>query len=146
MATAVRDALRLARKAGVAVVGASPKPHRTSHAVMRAVMDCGVVCTPINPAAAEVLGRPCMPTLEAFAARQREVGAPLGVVCVFRSDPGPAVEEALAMGYPCVWLQQDLFVPDRLAADVEAAQRQRGLVVVEDRCLKVELARHASNL
>jgi len=60
----VTDPFRLLREARtIAIVGASPSPHRESHGVMRYLLNQGYRCIPVRPDCDEVLGIPCVPTL-----------------------------------------------------------------------------------
>ena len=148
--TPVLRALQRAKQHGVVIVGASPKPTRASNDVMASLMSMGVKCTPVNPLEKEILGQPCFPSLGAFvdAARQQpqqqppvggETSAPTdAVVCVFRSDVAPVVEEAADLRFACLWLQFGLFVPPNLR------HRVKDLEVVEDQCLKVDMATQRS--
>jgi predicted CoA-binding protein len=121
----------------VAMIGASPKPGRPSHGVLRYLLDRGFVVVPVNPAAAgrSIEGQPVAATLA-------ELDGPIDMVDVFRNSAaaGAAVDEAIAerdrLGIRSVWLQQG--VRDDAAA---ARARDAGLKVVMDRCLKVEWAR-----
>jgi predicted CoA-binding protein len=123
----------------IAVVGLSPKPHRESYGVARYMQAQGWRIVPINPVAAAsgglILGETVYATL-AEAARHEK----LDLVNVFRNseDVPPVVDEAMAIGAPALWLQLGI------RNDVALAKAQAaGMVVVQDRCLKVEHARRA---
>ena len=91
---------------------------------------------PINPNAAEILGEKAYPTLQAAAQHSS-----IELVDVFRNsaDVPPVVDEAIAIGAQAIWLQ--LGVVHEAAA---AKARAVGLLVVQDKCLKIEhaLQRH----
>jgi uncharacterized protein len=113
----------------VAMVGASAKPWRDSHHVMRFLLDRGFDVTPVNPGLAgqTIHGRTVVARLEE--------AAPLEIVDVFRNsaNAGPAVDAAVAAGARVVWMQ--LGVIDQAAA---ARARDAGLTVVMDRCPVIE--------
>ncbi|HEV2335004.1 MAG TPA: CoA-binding protein [Stellaceae bacterium] len=117
----------------IAVVGASPRPHRPSHGVMRYLQRRGYRTIPVNPfaAGATILGERCLATLA-------EIGEPIDMVDVFRRSEfaGSVVDQAIAIGAAVVWMQ--LGVVDReAAARAEAA----GVKVVMDRCPAIEIPR-----
>jgi predicted CoA-binding protein len=116
-----------------AVVGCSPDPRRDSHRIAGLLQRRGYTVVPVNPAADEILGERCYPSL-------RDVPEELGVevVDVFRrsEQAGAHVDEAIAIGARAVWLQ--LGVIDEAAA---ARARSAGLRVVMDRCPAIELPR-----
>lgn len=116
----------------VAVVGLSPKPHRESYGVARAMQDAGWRIIPINPVAAggTILGERVYATLTEAAAHET-----IDLVNVFRNadDVPPVVDEAIAIHAPAIWLQLGIR-HDGAAARARAA----GLAVVQDKCLKVE--------
>lgn len=128
---AIRDLLTATRR--WAVVGCSPDPRRDSHRIGALLKARGFQVTPVNPAADEVLGERCYPSLAAIPAEQRPE-----VVDIFRraDQAGVHVDEAIAIGARGVWMQ--LGVIDEAAAQRALAA---GLEVVMDRCPAIELPR-----
>ena len=115
----------------IAVVGMSPKPERPSNFVAMYMADHGYEITPVNPGHAQIEGRKCYRSL-------REVPRPVEIVDVFR-DPSAVpgiVDEAIEVDAKVLWLQIGV-------VDEDAARRARdaGILVVMDRCIKVEHAR-----
>ena len=133
----LRDILENTRT--IAVVGASPRPDRPSHGVMRFLQHRGYRCIPVNPFAAgtEILG-------ERVYARLADVPDdpvwPIDMVDIFRRSElaGAVVDEAIAIGAKTVWMQ--LAVRDDMAA---ARGEAAGLKVVMDRCPAIEIPRLA---
>lgn len=116
----------------IAVVGLSPKPHRDSHRIAQYMQAHGYRIVGVNPATKEVLGEPCYPSLSEAAAHER-----IDLVNCFRNaeDIPPIVTEAMVVGAKAVWMQLGI-----AHASAAAQARAAGLVVVEDRCLKIEHA------
>lgn len=116
----------------IALVGASAKPWRPSHGVMRFLLDCGYDVTPVNPGLAgqTIHDRPVVGRLGA--------AAPLEMVDVFRNSghAGGVVDDAILLGAKVVWMQ--LGVIDQQAA---ARARDAGIAVVMDRCPVIEARR-----
>jgi uncharacterized protein len=116
-----------------AVVGCSPDPRRDSHGVAAFLQARGKRVVPVNPNACpgEILGQECHPDLAS-------IGEPVEVVDIFRRSEfaGAHVDEAIAIGAKAVWMQ--LGVIDEAAA---VRAREAGLLVVMDRCPKIEWPR-----
>jgi predicted CoA-binding protein len=117
----------------IAVVGASPRPQRPSHRVMRFLQQHGYRAIPVNPFAAggEILG-------ERVYASLADIEEPVDMVDIFRRSEaaGEAVDAAIAIAAKAVWMQLDVR-DDRAAVRAEAA----GLKVVMDRCPAIEIPR-----
>jgi len=120
----------------VALVGVSPNPLRSSNFVATYLIRTPFRIYMVNPAADEILGRPSYPSL----ADLPEVP---DIVDVFRRHdaiPG-VVEEAIAVGAKVVWLQLGVRHGEAARTAMDA-----GLLVVQDRCLKIEHARFSGRL
>ena len=116
-----------------AVVGASDRPSRPSHGVMRVLQDHGYRVLPVNP---QITGEHVHGE---FVWRElAEIGVPIDVVDIFRRPDaaGEAVDQAISVGAKAVWLQLGVINEDA-AARAESA----GLKVVMDRCPAIELRR-----
>jgi hypothetical protein len=120
-----------------AVVGASAKPERPSHGVMRFLIDHGYVVRPINPgfAGKTIHGQEVHANLAG-------VPPPVDVIDVFRASeavPG-VVRDAIAvkekLGATVVWMQLGV-----INEEAAIAARAAGFTVVMDRCPKIEIAR-----
>ena len=125
----IRDLLKEARN--VAVVGLSDKPHRTSHAIARALQGLGYRIFPVNPnLTGPVLGEEPYSTVS-------EIKEPIDIVDVFRRGETvpPVAEDAVAAGAGALWMQLGV-VNDTAAAHAA----ENGLTVVMDRCIKVDHA------
>lgn len=127
----IDELLRGART--IAVVGASDRPDRASYGVMKYVQDRGYRTIPVNP---RITGEHVHG--EYVWRELAQIGEPIDIVDIFRKseDAGPAVDQAIAAGAKAVWMQLGIRNAEA-AARAEAA----GLKVVEDKCLKIELAR-----
>jgi predicted CoA-binding protein len=112
----------------IAIVGASPRPHRPSHGVMAYLMQAGYRCIPVRPRDCdEVLGVPCVASLA-------EIEEEIDLVDVFRRPefcPGVA-REAAAVGAKALWLQLGIVSPE---AGIVA--RESGMDYVEDACTAI---------
>ncbi len=128
----------LAATRRVAVVGASPRPERPSHAVMLFLRDRGLDVVAVNPgrAGGEIGGVPVVADLDAAMRHFAPDG--LDLVDVFRApaEAGATVDAAIRVGARAVWLQ--LGVIDHAAV---ARAGAAGLIAVMDRCPAIEWPR-----
>jgi uncharacterized protein len=130
----IQRVLREART--IAMVGLSSNPLRASNFVGFYMQRHGYHVIPVNPREPEILG-------ERSYASLREVPTPVDIVDVFRAPaalPGIA-REAVEIGARCLWCQFNV-INEEGARIAERA----GLVVVMDRCLKVEHARYVGRM
>jgi predicted CoA-binding protein len=119
----------------IAVVGASPRPGRPSHGVMRYLLDHGYRVIPVRPRDCdEVLGVPCVASLA-------ELGEPVDLVDVFRRSEfcADVAREAVAAGAGALWLQLGIVSPEAQRIAAEA-----GLDYVENLCTAVVHAREVA--
>jgi len=112
----------------IALVGASPKPDRPSHGVMRYLLAQGYDVIPVRPTDCdEVLGVPCVRSLE-------EIDRPIDLVDVFRrSEFCPDVaRQAVAAGAGALWLQLGV-----VSAEAREIAEEAGLDYVENECTAI---------
>jgi len=123
----------LGQKRRIAVVGASPNPARASNGVLAFLVSQGHDVIAVNPghAGKTIHGAPVVATLA-------DVEPPAELVDIFRNseDAGTAVDEAIVHGAKAVWMQLGV-INEAAAKRAEDA----GLVVVMDRCPKIEIPR-----
>ena len=121
----------------IALVGASPKPDRPSHGVMRFLQRHGYRVIPVNPG---LEGQ----TLNGERVYARVTDIPeaksgqIDMVDIFRNSENalePA-RDAIAVGAKTVWMQLDV-INETAAGEARAA----GLNVVMDHCPAIEIPR-----
>ena len=118
----------------IALIGASNKPDRPSHGVMRFLLSRGYTVYPVNPAlhGQEILGQPVYVSLA-------ECPASIDMVDIFCNTEAAAqvIDEAItlrhALSIRTIWCQ--LGVTPRAAAK---RAEEAGLAVVMDRCPAIE--------
>lgn len=115
----------------VAIVGLSADWSRPSFFAAKYLQEHGFRVIPVNPRYAEILGERCYPGL-------REIPHPVDIVDVFRKpqDCLAIAEDAVAIGARVLWLQLGVVHPE-----AQALAQAAGLLVVADRCTKIEYAR-----
>lgn len=122
----------------IAVIGCSATPGKAAHDVPAYLQRQGYNIVPVNPNRDEVLGRTAADSLA-------DVSEHVDLVNVFRpSEEVSRIVDAALKRYQHradlkgIWFQQG--IRDDAAAD---RARDAGLLVVQDRCLKVEHGRLA---
>ena len=130
----LRDVLTQTKR--IVIVGASPRPERTSNFVLHFLVEQGYDVVAVNPghAGGTIHGAAVVATL----AEAQEHWGGLDMVDIFRNseDAGAVVDEAIALGARSIWMQLGV-VNEAAAQRAEAA----GLKVVMDRCPKIEIPR-----
>lgn len=121
----------LSRCKVIAMVGLSANWYRPSFFAAKYLQDHGYRIIPVNPRYDEVLGETCYPTLESIPEQ-------VDVVDIFQVSDRvqPFAESAIEIGAKVVWLQLGV-----VNQDVAQRVRTSGLLVVQDRCMKIEHAR-----
>lgn len=112
----------------IALVGASPRPDRPSHGVMRYLLTQGYDVIPVRPVGCdEVLGVPCARSLH-------EIDRPIDLVDVFRRSEStpPHAHEAVEVGAGALWLQLGV-----VSAEARRIAEDAGLDYVEDLCTAI---------
>ncbi|TAK80334.1 MAG: CoA-binding protein [Dehalococcoidia bacterium] len=129
MTTPLADPVEtIAEARTIAVVGVSSNPQRPSNDVAKYLIDAGYTVYLVNPTETEIFGRQVYDSVT-------ELPEPVDIVDIFRrsEDVPPVVEDAIAAGARCVWMQLDIVNEAAAARAAEA-----GLKVVMDHCTKIE--------
>lgn len=116
----------------IAVVGISNNAFRPSYGVAQAMLNNGYNIIPVNPKYDIVFDRKCYNSL-------LEIEEPVEIVNIFRRSEMvmPVIEEAIQVKAKVIWMQSGI-INEQAANKAEEA----GLVVIMNRCIKVE---HAVN-
>ncbi|WP_421868728.1 CoA-binding protein [Motiliproteus sp.] len=119
----------------IAMVGASPKPHRASHRVMAYLQRQGYRVIPVNPAGRgeQLLGERVYAQLDDIPDTLQ-----IDMVDVFRrSDAVPEIADAaIRIRAKVLWLQLGV-----IHAQAARHAQEYGLDVVMDRCPKIDIPR-----
>lgn len=131
----VKDILRSVHR--IALIGASPKPHRPSNTVMRFLQEKGYRVIPVNPGhgGGEING-------ETVYASLADIPGNIDMVDIFRRTDAidEIVDKTIHMASDkdirVVWMQLGVI-------DAQAARRAEaaGLTVIMDHCPKIEYER-----
>ncbi len=117
----------------IAVVGAIDKPSRPVDGVSREMMEMGFEVIPVHPARTDVWGLQTYKSVE-------EIPFPVDVIDLFRNAkfcPDHAREVLKMDPLPKIfWMQTGVVSPEARAVLADS-----DIMVIEDRCLKVELKR-----
>jgi len=120
----------------IAVYGMSKNPKKPAHYVPLFLLSKGYMIIPINPHAAQIIGRRCYPHL-------RDVQEDIDILQVFRpSERVPAVmREAVArrkerQDISVVWLQEGIH-----NTEAQRIAEEAGIVCIQDRCMQKEFKR-----
>jgi predicted CoA-binding protein len=111
----------------------SDKTWRASRNIGQYLAAHGYRVVPVNPALNEVLGMQCYPDLDdAQAAAQEQTGAGIDLVDVFRSSKHvpTIVDDAIRLGIPYLWLQDEVRHEEAVAR-----ARAAGIKCVENDCI-----------
>jgi predicted CoA-binding protein len=112
----------------IALVGASPNPHKASHGVMRYLLAQGYRVIPVRPLDCDdVLGEPVVASLA-------EIDEPIDLVDVFRRPEHTPqhAREAVDAGAKALWLQLGI-----RSDEARRIATEGGLDYVEDLCTAV---------
>ena len=112
----------------VAVVGMSTHSAKAAHFVPKYLSEQGFDITPINPNAAEILGKKSYQDI-------LSLDHPVDIVDIFRpsEDVLPFVEDAIKKKPKVIWLQEGIH-----NIEAENLAREHGIDVVFNRCMLAE--------
>ena len=113
----------------VAVVGMSKNEDKAAHYVPKYLIDHGYNVIPVNPTAAEILGRKSYPTVSSIPDK-------IDIVDIFRrsEDVPSVVLDALNKdGIKVIWMQEGIY-----SKEAEEAAKERSISTVYNRCMMAE--------
>jgi predicted CoA-binding protein len=117
----------------IALVGASAKPERPSHRVMKFLLDEGYEVIPINPGLAgqRLLGQTVYASLA-------DLPTSVDMADIFRDAASlpEATQDVVAAGIPAMWTQLGV-----VHSEAERTATAAGLQTVMDRCPAIEIPR-----
>ena len=112
----------------VAVIGMSPHSAKAAHFVPKYLSEQGFDITPINPNAAEILGKKSYQDISSL-------DHPVDIVEIFRpsEDVLPFVQDAIKIKPKVIWLQEGIH-----NSEAEELARSNGIMVIFNRCMLAE--------
>ena len=121
----------------IALVGASAKKDKTSHIVMKYLIEFGFEVIPVNPGAAgqEILGQMTYKSI-------KEIGKKIDIVDIFRpsTEAEKIVEEAKDLNPKTIWLQLGI-----TSEKAEENAKSINANYIENSCIKTEYQRIMQN-
>lgn len=121
----IREILSLNK---VAVVGMSKDSSKAAHYVPKYLSENGYDITPVNPTAAEILGKKCYSSIS-------EIDEEIDIVDVFRPSDQvmPVIRESIKKKPKVIWLQQGIH-----NSEAEDLAKKAGIKVIFNRCMLAE--------
>ena len=120
----------------IAIVGLSAERQKASYFVATYLMREGYRVIPVNPRGGTILGQTVYPDLKSIPEK-------VDLVDIFRpsGEVASIVDDAIAIGAKAIWTQLRII-------NFEAAEKARaaGLLVVMDKCVKMEHGRFSGSL
>ena len=117
----------------IALVGASAKKDKTSHIVMKYLLEFGFEVIPVNPGAAgqEILGQMTYKSI-------KEIDKKIDIVDIFRpsAEAEKVVEEAKELNPKTIWLQLGI-----TSEKAEENAKSINANYIENSCIKTEYQR-----
>jgi predicted CoA-binding protein len=113
----------------IAVVGMSKNEGKAAHYVPKYLIDHGYNVIPVNPTAAEILGRKSYPTVSSIPDK-------IDIVDIFRrsEDVPSVVLDALNKdGIKVIWMQEGIY-----SKEAEEVAKERSISTVYNRCMMAE--------
>lgn len=112
----------------IAVAGVSREPGQAANAIYRRLRDAGYEVYPINPAADEVEGERCWPSVSALPER------PDGVLIATHPAAAPEVaRDCVEAGVPRVWMHRS-FGTGSVSDEATEICRRAGIAVLDGGC------------
>lgn len=113
-----------------AVIGATTNQSKFGNIIFKRLMNAGYKVYPVNPVYAEVEGSICYDSLKALPIKPDCLN-----VVVSPEKAIGFIDEAAALGIPYIWFQ-----PGSYRQETVAYAQSKGLKVVADYCVLVELS------
>ena len=109
----------------IAVVGISTNPEKSAQYVPKYLQSKGYDIIPINPNAEQILGKPCLKTIE-------DIEDKVDIIQIFRPSDQvlPFVKSAISKKPKTVWLQKGIH-----NTEAEELALEKGIDVVFNRCM-----------
>jgi uncharacterized protein len=113
----------------IAVVGMSKNEGKAAHYVPKYLIDHGYNVIPVNPTAAEILGRKSYPTVSSIPDK-------IDIVDIFRrsEDVPSVVQDAINKdGIRVIWMQEGIY-----SKEAEEVAKEKSISTIYNRCMMAE--------